>query len=66
MEMKNPSSLTRSKLFELNSGWNSIGSWFSPSMPNTAPKAANSTPSSKVTGTKAGQLNSGLPLITSG
>ena len=35
-------------------------------MPNTAPRAPPSTPSSKVTGMKAGQLKKGLPLITSG
>ena len=35
-------------------------------VPNTAPSAPNRTPSSKLTGTNAGQLKNGLPLITSG
>jgi len=35
-------------------------------MPNTAARAPHSTASSKMMGTKACQLNSGLPLITSG
>ena len=35
-------------------------------MPKTAPSAAKRTPTSNVTGMKAGQAKNGLPLITRG
>ena len=64
--MKNRSLVTRRNRALLNSGLYSSGSRFSPSIPNTAVSAENSTVHSKMIGMFAGRLNNGLPLIRNG